>query len=1157
VTISTQNRKLLWGRAHNLCSFPTCWQALTANQFDARSGEEFAVVVGEEAHIRSGRLGGPRHDPDYPADQIDSYKNLILLCPTHHSLIDAHGGDAYDVETLLAMKQRHEEQQGRKDRITQAIRLYVGKQYDIDDRVLFEQVDLHGPSVDAMFVDVPFACRRDSAIAEIVERIVAEYPGDLEARASGDDQVVVGAAQALLDSDWSGNALVVGGPGQGKSTLLQYVCQFHRSRMLGEDSYSGDRQQLPRVTRITRAAVRLDLRRYAEWAATNPSVAKKEKRATGAPTRDWRSIEQYIASEVEKGSGGHAFSLEDLAALVSTEPMLIALDGLDEVANIDQRLRVSDEIVDMHARLKVDARDLVVLVATRPGATASRLWSSRDFPRFTLQRLSQGLRIQYLRKWSAVAELTDEATDRLQATFMDNQHVPHIRELASYPMQLAILLHLLHRRQLLPQQRTELYAEYLKTFLDREQTEDKEPLLTEQRDIIVNVHAYLGWYLQTNAEEGSGAGTITRNELRGVLRDHLEGQEYGQQFADRLFSAIATRVLCLVERETDRFQFEVQSLREYFTALYIFENAPPKGSGNSRDDCLDALLQRPYWSNVCRFFVGMFSKVEVRGIRQNLRQLSAKTTDLALHPMLRSMAAQFLDDRTYVGQADEPIQEVVDFVFEGPGVMLAEDGLLDISGPDLRFSERAGQSQAIRHLKARLADEASIEVRSAIATLLRKHASKDDLHEWWWSRAEHSLPWLRTAMEIGALEELNGDENAALAAALKGLGSEAVWLTELLMQGGYNGRHDAILSLCMAEVNEGAADAMFPESEVTTAIREPIPSVARVVGCAVEAQRRPNTFHVMTDRKRMRIRQRTPGDVFLREITELCNYLARQHLFEATASDWFNRLRKIAQTWGDGWVLRQAVASVPSHIDLGILADRAGSIEPTLASAVTLEHSARSHQKDAEWWHQSLSLCVSELDRRHWVFSLLSVARPHVIVDAAPSLNDVTSGLSVKHYAAVRNALRSFMRVSVARELVFHEPLRLRRVDVTPRVLWLIRAVGTDATAEWADRRLGADFESLLQPGMGDMRELLRAVGSRTTVKPQRLKHSRSALPVGGWASDIKLGALSLELAREVLRHPDGWPGDLVQRAAEKVGTRMASQAPTLAETAKSAAWFT
>ena len=82
------------------------------------------------------------------------------------------------------------------------------------------------------------------------------------------------------------------------------------------------------------------------------------------------------------------------------------------------------------------------------------------------------------------------------------------------------------------------------------------------------------------------------------------------------------------------------------------------------------------------------------------------------------------------------------------------------------------------------------------------------------------------------------------------------------------------------------------------------------------------------------------------------------------------------------------------------------------------------------------------------------------------------------------------MSSSVARELVFHEPLRLRTVE-TPRVLWLVRAVAIDATIEWADRRLADDFESLLVPGMGDMRELIRAVGNRTTLKAKLLKRSR------------------------------------------------------------------
>ncbi|MGQ0776416.1 MAG: hypothetical protein ACT4NY_18650 [Pseudonocardiales bacterium] len=785
MTISAQTRKVLWTRGRNMCAFPGCRQALTVNQVDTNTGEKFTTIVGEEAHIRSARPGGPRHDPSYPRDKLDNYENLILLCPTHHTMIDANNGDGYDVDTLIKMRQDHEKQQERKKRIEQTVRAYIAEQYMSDDKVLFQQVDLHGPSVDAMFVDVPFGCRSDVKVAALMERIAERCPGDLEATEGTQGWVITGAAQALLHPEWAASALIVGGPGQGKSTLLQYVCQFHRARLLAKNAYTGQQQQLAQLTKVARVPIRLDLRKYAQWAnaETNQFKMAKRQRKGKNGASSWPSLEQYIVAEVKQYSGGRAFSVEDLGLLVSTEPVLIALDGLDEVANLKHREQVSGEIVRTHARLDADAVDLIVLIATRPGSTTSVLWSSQDFPTLYLRRLSQGLRLQYLQRWVTVAKLSEAAAEKLQKTFMENQHVPHIRELASYPMQLAILLHLLYRRQLLPQQRTDLYREYLKTFLDREQTEDKEPLLSEQRQVIEDIHAFLGWYLQTKAEEGTSAGSIKRNELQKLLRDHLAGREDGQKLAERLFSALSTRVLCLVERDTDWFQFEVQSLCEYFAALYIFENAPTKGTGNSRDDCLNALLRRPYWSNVCRFFVGMFSKVEVRGIRQNLRDLSTKQ-ELGLHPLLRSTAVLLLDDRTYEGQADEPIQDIVDFILKGPGVVLADDGLFDVSGSALLLSERAGRAQAVQHLKDRLTTERSPVVRAALASGLRRHAiAEDNLAAWWWAQFDSTLQWLDTAGRIGVLGALNREQTEKLAKLLTVHTSESVWLTDLLAQG--------------------------------------------------------------------------------------------------------------------------------------------------------------------------------------------------------------------------------------------------------------------------------------------------------------------------------------------------------------------------------------
>ncbi len=232
-----------------------------------------------------------------------------------------------------------------------------------------------------------------------------------------------------------------------------------------------------------RVPIRLDLRDYAQWASSTAAaveaksaVAKKQAR-TAVPSRfgndGWPQLERYIADQIGKNGGARKFRVDDLSTLLATEPVLLALDGLDEVANLKHRDRVASEIVRTGVRLGADAHNLVIVVATRPGMTTSPLWSSTEFPVFHLQKLTAGLRLQYLQRWTMVAELTQETAGKLLRTFLEHESLPHIRDLASYPMQLAILLHLLHRRGLLPQQRTELYSEYVQTFLDREQTEER------------------------------------------------------------------------------------------------------------------------------------------------------------------------------------------------------------------------------------------------------------------------------------------------------------------------------------------------------------------------------------------------------------------------------------------------------------------------------------------------------------------------------------------------------------------------------------------------------------------------------------------------------------------------------------------------------------
>ncbi len=99
--ITIRDRKLLWARSGNECAYPGCDQQLVLNTGDSD------VIVGEEAHICSRRPFGPRGTGGLTSAQLDSYQNLILLCPTHHTIVDG-AQESFLLRTLTDMKLHHE-----------------------------------------------------------------------------------------------------------------------------------------------------------------------------------------------------------------------------------------------------------------------------------------------------------------------------------------------------------------------------------------------------------------------------------------------------------------------------------------------------------------------------------------------------------------------------------------------------------------------------------------------------------------------------------------------------------------------------------------------------------------------------------------------------------------------------------------------------------------------------------------------------------------------------------------------------------------------------------------------------------------------------------------------------------------------------------------
>ncbi|MFF5174175.1 hypothetical protein ACFY3U_16235 [Micromonospora sp. NPDC000089] len=101
---STRTLKILFALSGGCCAFPGCRLLLVDRRHDVSNPANLTNI----AHIRGAADDGPRADPALSHAERDAYPNLMLLCPTHHKLVDDHP-DRYPVAVLLAYKAQLEE----------------------------------------------------------------------------------------------------------------------------------------------------------------------------------------------------------------------------------------------------------------------------------------------------------------------------------------------------------------------------------------------------------------------------------------------------------------------------------------------------------------------------------------------------------------------------------------------------------------------------------------------------------------------------------------------------------------------------------------------------------------------------------------------------------------------------------------------------------------------------------------------------------------------------------------------------------------------------------------------------------------------------------------------------------------------------------------
>lgn len=377
--------------------------------------------------------------------------------------------------------------------------------------------------------------------------------------------------------------LIEGGPGQGKSTVTQMAAQVHRDAILQLRSFDHVHWALPEKIRVP---LRIELRRFAD--------------ALDRPT----SLEQFLAQTIVLDGGGGSFTVDDLRRLFRDSPVLLILDGLDEIGSDSLRDRVVDEIVAALQRCDPSTtNDLTVVVTSRPPAVEGRRHRFEGFLRYKLLPLSHDQVNEYVERWSETQFRGADEGAEIVGTFAQRRHDPHVAALAQNPMQLTVLLHLIHLKgPAFPTQRAELYREYFMKVIDRDV--EKSPHMKAHRRLIEGLHGFMAFEIHALSEAGESDGTLTRTRVLGLVDEWLK-QEAGHTIDARtLFQAGRERLGLIVsprgEAEDTIYGFEIQPIREYFAAAYLSERVV----GDAHEIWTE-LLRRPFWREVAIFLAGL------------------------------------------------------------------------------------------------------------------------------------------------------------------------------------------------------------------------------------------------------------------------------------------------------------------------------------------------------------------------------------------------------------------------------------------------------------------------------------------------------------------------------------------------------------------------
>ncbi|MGW5153386.1 NACHT domain-containing protein [Rhodococcus koreensis] len=421
---------------------------------------------------------------------------------------------------------------------------------------------------------------------------------------------VLGRGERVLKSDprlvvGPRHIVIVGGPGNGKTTISKFLVQAFRAALLADAaSLSDDHRSIIDGTRKTLKSMgRTGLPKHRRW----PMRIDLAEYAAEQGLDEEATLLQWIAHKVSKRSNVGMVTPGALDSWMKQWPWFLVLDGLDEVTEPHIRKRLIRQITEFVTDADGDNCDLLVIVTTRPTGYVENI-APTQFERIDLSHLEIGQALSYGMRATQVRLKSDlDKIDRIAAQLHQAADSDALQNLMRTPLQVLIMTIIIEGAGRLAPDRYSLFWGYFETVLRRERSKvgSFARLLQENSSHILDLHQRVGFELQVRSESSDGSmATMRPDELKRIAWQVLheagfKPSEADAGLLDKIVTAATHRLVLLAPHGSDGLGFDVRSLQELMAAKWMTSGTP-----DAVRKRLAVAAASPHWRNSWIFAAG-------------------------------------------------------------------------------------------------------------------------------------------------------------------------------------------------------------------------------------------------------------------------------------------------------------------------------------------------------------------------------------------------------------------------------------------------------------------------------------------------------------------------------------------------------------------------